>query len=251
MHGPGAAERQRDLMQTIDTIVIVGRTNKARESDAIRSMVNCLHSEGYALHWFESNYRTSYDRMTVWIDRRCPAVSTSNRGRFQRLRRAARLALRLALIAGDRHRLDHGYAIRHGIIANEARELGLLLDRMARGSIALITHSAGGIAATRIAEHPAIGAIACFGYPFKHPDNPPEAYRTQHLPGVSKPMLLLQGDRDPYGNDPIALKDRLPSHARITMLACDHDCDRLENSEFERALSTLRALLDGTAARTA
>ncbi len=251
MNGPAAAGYQRDRMQTIDTIVIVGRTNRARESDAIRSMVNCLHSEGYALHWFESKYRTSYDRMTEWIDRHCPVVSTSNRGRFQRLRRAVRLALRLALIAGDRHRLDHGYAIRHGIIANEARELGLLLDGMAKGSIGLITHSAGGIAATRIAAHPAIAAIACFGYPFQHPDNPPEAYRTQHLPGVNKPMLLLQGERDPYGNDPVVLKDRLPGHARITMLACDHDCDRLETSEFERALRTLRALFDGTAARTA
>lgn len=227
-------------MQTIQTIIVVGRNNKARQSDTIRTIVNSLHTQGCMLQWFESNYSASYDRMTEWINHRWPSVGTSNCGRFQRLRRAARIILRMALVACDRHRRDHFYAMVHGTVANETRELGLLLDTMPMDSVALVTHSAGGVAATRIAAHPAITAIACFGYPFKHPDNPPEAYRTEHLVNVSKPLLVLQGSLDPYGNDPAHFGKSLPRSAQITMLDCDHDCDKLGHEEFERARSTLQ-----------
>ena len=58
--------------------------------------------------------------------------------------------------------------------------------------------SMGGRMATLILESsPAIGAVV-FGYPF-HPPGKPEKLRTEHLQEMTKPVLVLQGERDTFG----------------------------------------------------
>ena len=42
-------------------------------------------------------------------------------------------------------------------------------------------------------------AVIAFGYPF-HPPGKPDKLRTDHLRDVSTPMLIIQGERDPFGN---------------------------------------------------
>jgi len=44
-----------------------------------------------------------------------------------------------------------------------------------------------------------IAGLACLGYPF-HPPNKPDQLRTAHLLGLACPTLIVQGDRDPFGN---------------------------------------------------
>lgn len=58
--------------------------------------------------------------------------------------------------------------------------------------------SMGGRFATMIADE--IGAVAAvaFGYPF-HPPKKPERLRTAHLADIQTPLLILQGERDPFG----------------------------------------------------
>lgn len=58
--------------------------------------------------------------------------------------------------------------------------------------------SMGGRFATMIADE--IGAVAAvaFGYPF-HPPGKPERLRTAHLADIQTPLLILQGERDPFG----------------------------------------------------
>ena len=46
-------------------------------------------------------------------------------------------------------------------------------------------------------ESKALGAI-CFGYPF-HPPGKPEKLRIEHLQDITKPIVMLQGERDPFG----------------------------------------------------
>ena len=41
--------------------------------------------------------------------------------------------------------------------------------------------------------------LVCLGYPF-HPPKTPTALRTAHLAGLSCPTLIIQGERDPFGN---------------------------------------------------
>ncbi|HEB53107.1 MAG TPA: alpha/beta fold hydrolase [bacterium] len=73
-------------------------------------------------------------------------------------------------------------------------------DVLARqtGPIVLAGKSMGGRVATMLVDDcDAVGAIA-FGYPF-HPPGKPDVLRTAHLETLRTPLLILQGERDPFG----------------------------------------------------
>ena len=59
--------------------------------------------------------------------------------------------------------------------------------------------SMGGRISTLILEQSKAKGAICFGYPF-HPPAKPEKLRTEHLEDISKPVLILQGERDTFGN---------------------------------------------------
>jgi predicted alpha/beta-hydrolase family hydrolase len=63
--------------------------------------------------------------------------------------------------------------------------------------------SMGGRVASMLAAGPGfagqITGLVCLGYPF-HPPGKPESLRTAHLVDVSCPALIVQGERDPFGN---------------------------------------------------
>lgn len=65
--------------------------------------------------------------------------------------------------------------------------------------------SLGGRMATMIADEKVDGVI-CFGYPF-HPPGKQDKLRTAHLAGIEIPVLILQGERDPFGT-----KDEVASY---------------------------------------
>ncbi|MFT6516137.1 MAG: putative alpha/beta-hydrolase family hydrolase, partial [Alcanivorax sp.] len=48
------------------------------------------------------------------------------------------------------------------------------------------------------ADCPPIHGVVALGYPF-HPPGKPEKTRTEHLPHLAVPMLICQGERDPFG----------------------------------------------------
>ncbi len=54
------------------------------------------------------------------------------------------------------------------------------------------------LAAGALFERGEIGGLVCLGYPF-HPTGKPERLRTAHLADLSLPVLIIQGDRDPFG----------------------------------------------------
>ena len=62
--------------------------------------------------------------------------------------------------------------------------------------------SMGGRIATMMADQAygqgEIAGAVCLGYPF-HPPNTPEKPRTAHLIGLTAPLLIVQGERDPFG----------------------------------------------------
>ena len=55
----------------------------------------------------------------------------------------------------------------------------------------------GRMASMLLEESSALGCI-CMGYPF-HPPAKPEKLRTEHLLAITKPVLILQGERDTFG----------------------------------------------------
>ncbi len=79
--------------------------------------------------------------------------------------------------------------------------------------------SMGGRAATHVAaDNPAapISGLVLLGYPL-HPPGRPDQLRDAHLPGVRRPMLFVQGSRDPFGT-PSELKPILASLSPLPTL---------------------------------
>ncbi|MCC4308593.1 dienelactone hydrolase family protein [Alcanivorax marinus] len=60
--------------------------------------------------------------------------------------------------------------------------------------------SMGGRMATLLlaAPDPAVAGAVVFGYPF-HPPGKPERTRLDHFPDLTGPLLICQGERDPFG----------------------------------------------------
>jgi uncharacterized protein len=70
-------------------------------------------------------------------------------------------------------------------------------------SILIAGKSLGGRVASLIADETYAAGLAagvvCLGYPF-HPPNLPAKLRTAHLEQLDCPALIVQGERDPFGN---------------------------------------------------
>ena len=68
------------------------------------------------------------------------------------------------------------------------------------------------------------GAIA-LGYPF-HPPGKPEKTRTEHLQTASKPLLIIQGERDTFGT-----KSEVESYKKGGVLSSMIECAYLEDGD--------------------
>lgn len=66
------------------------------------------------------------------------------------------------------------------------------------GRVAVGGKSFGGRVASMIADDVDAAAIVALGYPF-HPPGKPDNLRTAHLLNLRTPMLICQGERDPFG----------------------------------------------------
>lgn len=71
--------------------------------------------------------------------------------------------------------------------------------------------SMGGRMATHLgaAQFKGLSGIVVFGYPL-HPPGKPDQLRDQHLPAVTAPVLIVQGERDAFGT-PQELKGAIDS----------------------------------------
>lgn len=77
------------------------------------------------------------------------------------------------------------------------------ISAIGAGSLFIGGKSMGGRVASMIAAdrqlNRGISGLVCLGYPF-HPPGKPEKLRTRHLASISCPGLIVQGERDPFGN---------------------------------------------------
>ena len=77
--------------------------------------------------------------------------------------------------------------------------------------------SMGGRMATLVADELRVRGVLCFGYPF-HPPGQPSRVRTAHLEAMATPMLILQGERDPFGTRHDVESYRLSPAIRVEWL---------------------------------
>lgn len=83
-------------------------------------------------------------------------------------------------------------------------------------------------------DSPVQGVVA-LGYPF-HPPGKPEKLRTGHLGELTVPMLVCQGDRDPFGKvDEVSGYDLPPSIQVHWLESGDHDLRPLKRSGLSQS----------------
>ncbi|GGA78909.1 alpha/beta hydrolase [Neiella marina] len=100
--------------------------------------------------------------------------------------------------------------------------------------------SMGGRVATMLLETLALPGIA-YGYPF-HPIGKPERLRVEHLQQLKQPLLIVQGERDTFGNQREVAEYPLSSAVQLAWLADgDHSFKPRKASGFSQRQHIERA----------
>ena len=114
--------------------------------------------------------------------------------------------------------------------------------------------SMGGRIATMVAQElfdaGAIAGVACLGYPF-HPPNQPQTWRIAHLAAITAPVLVVQGERDPFGTraeiEGLTMRREIADTIQFAWIGDgDHDLGPRGASGFTRA-GNLAAAADAIA----
>ncbi|MCA4022523.1 alpha/beta fold hydrolase [Vibrio vulnificus] len=102
--------------------------------------------------------------------------------------------------------------------------------------------SMGGRMASLLSEHPLVKGIACLGFPF-HPPGKPEKFKGEHLQTLSKPTLILQGERDTFGTQTECQQFEFSSMVRLAFLPDgDHSFKPRKSSGYTEAGNVQLAL---------
>ncbi|WP_146010267.1 alpha/beta family hydrolase [Acidimangrovimonas sediminis] len=214
-------------------LVLLGR-NSNRPCRVIDRVAAELAARGYVVQRFEApkqqNVRFLNQKLDAGIGRYLPWLRYPKGPAARCARTLAKGFILLVHPRRWRHFIDRMLGQ-----AGARAALRRSLAHHAPGKVVLLSHSAGGIHGTRIEASPAILCHICFGYPFRHPNRTDEPYRTRHLGGLQKPLLIIQGDRDVYGSAQDARRYALSRSIEILQVATDHDYEGIPE-EGVRAL---------------
>jgi len=86
-------------------------------------------------------------------------------------------------------------------------------------------HSYGGRVASLLAagvnapaaSRPEIAGVVCFSYPLHLPGRPEKGLRTEHWPAIDQPVLILEGESDPFARIEL-LRGAMPLLARGSLV---------------------------------
>ena len=109
--------------------------------------------------------------------------------------------------------------------------------------------SMGGRIASLIADAAGVAGLICLGYPF-HPTGKPDQLRVEHLQAIKTPTLILQGERDPFGNAEEVRDYNLCSQIRLHWLPDgDHSfkprvsSGRTQDENWREAISVIASFV--------
>lgn len=96
--------------------------------------------------------------------------------------------------------------------------------------------SAGARVACRSAAASAADAVVALSFPL-HPPGRPEASRAPELLGAGCPVLVLQGERDPFGSpaEVVAAVGTQPAYRIVTVPGCAHELKPAKRAAFGAA----------------
>lgn len=224
-------------------LVFVGRDNVRRKSASLDALAARLHQLGITVCWYEHKAM----QHASLREQALATVSHSWLNTYaERHPLAGSVARKLIKLY-----LKTKYPKRHGFFfkkikldaASTLSDLRRFLRNLKADQVFIMAQSAGGISASLIESEAAIQKLVCFGYPFKHPDRPEEAYRTAHLPFLTKPCLIIQGDQDEYGTAKDVARYPVSPSVQIASIHANHDYDGLTEAAFNEALNLMQSFL--------
>ncbi len=106
-----------------------------------------------------------------------------------------------------------------------------LLEQFGPRCVAAGKSMGGRVASLMLAQARCVAAMS-LGYPF-HPPGKPDNLRSDHWPMISRPWLIVQGTRDPFGTRAEVAHYPLPASARLHWLEDgEHDFKPRKASGF-------------------
>jgi predicted alpha/beta-hydrolase family hydrolase len=102
----------------------------------------------------------------------------------------------------------------------------------------------GRMASVAVAEGLAAAGIVFLGYPF-HPPGKPDRVRDEHLSGIDRPMLFLQGSKDPFGTPAIrdAVIGKLPTATLHLVEGGGHSLERSRSDDARDVAASFAPLV--------
>jgi predicted alpha/beta-hydrolase family hydrolase len=102
----------------------------------------------------------------------------------------------------------------------------------------------GRMASVAVAEGLAAAGIVFLGYPF-HPPGKPDRVRDEHLSGIDRPMLFLQGSKDPFGTPAVrdAVIAKLPTATLHLVDGGGHSLERSRRDDAREVAASFAPLV--------
>lgn len=127
-----------------------------------------------------------------------------------------------------------------------------VVEKLGNKNLVIGGKSMGGRIASLIADEAGVAGLVCLGYPF-HPVGKIDKLRVEHLRTIKTPTLILQGERDPFGDRKEVAKYKLSRAVKVTWIKDgDHSfkprksSGTTEQQNWASAVSELDAFLRRT-----
>lgn len=230
-------------------IVVVGRANIAKSSRSLELMIKDLRKRGFSVQNLEPRQVQTARLMQGWFVSLFGGRLAMLCNRFGTFGSWVRKAFKALWLACHPSRWDFSRSPKGTDNEQRADDLRLLLRHWKRHhpsrKVHLFAHSAGGIVSSWVEAEPNVTSLVCFGYPFKHPQKPEELFRTVSLKHVTKPFLILQGDRDAYGTSKSAAQYDLSVSIKVVSVASNHNYDHLPPDLYRQCLELVAGRFQG------
>jgi predicted alpha/beta-hydrolase family hydrolase len=124
-----------------------------------------------------------------------------------------------------------------------------VIEKLGHKGLVIGGKSMGGRIASLIADEAGVAGLVCLGYPF-HPVGKPDKLRVEHLRTIKTPTLILQGERDLFGDRKEVVKYKLSTSVKVKWVKDgDHSFKPRKSSEtteeenWRAAVATIETFL--------
>lgn len=229
-------------------LLFIGRNNTQKNSAPLQELLNRMILGGYLLIWPKSKNQSISELLAEKSTR---AVSYLNRilGPNERPIKVwvRRLLKGLILIIHPSKWSYFANWLSASQVEDQISIIRKTIQAIGEGkSIFIMSHSAGGITASTLADMPNLQGIICFGYPFKHPDKGAESYRTKYLKDIQKPFLIIQGTKDEYGGKDVQKLYDLSPCIKFEFVDATHEYENLSAGDWAKVAHKIEDLLQTT-----